>query len=162
MLWTRSHRQWPDKRAFSGSSERRSKSGRSIKERDDQVFNGPWSERRAEKSGPAARAGEKKAGRRRKRFSLSILFDRKGKEISLGWPNKTTVVRVIFGEGSTTHISDARCRVVVGDLNGRRLRLLVPFVFDRLTEPVPPQVTQRRRTTHTDEKREALSANRTL
>ena len=40
-----------------------------------------------------------------------------------------------------THISDGRGSVVVGDLNGRRLRLLVPFVFHRLAEPVPPQVT---------------------
>ena len=55
--------------SVSGSSAR-SKSARSIKERDGQVFNGPWTESREKR----ASRREKKAGRRRKRFSLFILL----------------------------------------------------------------------------------------
>ena len=43
-------------------------------------------------------------------------------------------------EERNTYISDGLDGVVVGDLNGRRFGLFIPFVFDGLAKSIPPQV----------------------
>lgn len=45
-----------------------------------------------------------------------------------------------------TYVSNGLDGVVVGDLNGRRFRLFIAFVFNGLAQPIPPEIAQRRRT----------------
>lgn len=45
-----------------------------------------------------------------------------------------------------TYVSDGLNSIVVSDLDGCGFRFLVPFIFDGLTESVPPEIAQRSRT----------------